>query len=673
MTTIRVQCETCRAKLRVRDEGFLGEVHACPRCGSMVLIAPGGAAPSESALPSAGTTAALSNTLEALDDGLDTELNQGPASGDPPDSIAQSPATDGAGADLPTETDAATPTAAETTGGLAAWAPLATAGVALAATAAVLVLWAFQTWARRDASASGGESSAAASADVLPSSVSDAAESQRPGPEEEALAASDSRPVDLSADTAAPDPPPPEAALPDAPPSSPTDERPDADQPERVALADRPAPARDEPDATPPPTDDAEPMAIDPLAIDPLEAELILRRTPGDNSPTDDTPADAVALDGAASGEVDLQAPLSPEAELDQRLARVASGQGIWLQRGPTDETTGPPTADAAQRLASLSPAMELRGVPLSAAVGLVRDLSGVPVALSPAALRRAATGADTEIDLVSDNEPLGDVLADALSRSRLAYATSGPYAVVTRQGVDGSKSITHQVGDLVGDEPSRLAEWLTELTPLADPATIDTDGRLTLAAPLATHYDLVVLCERLRLARGGAPATKYPRELLTAEPALLAAAPVLDRRTTFSFVEPATLAELFDHFERVTGRPFLVDWPALGELGLGPRSRVACSVVNRPWRAALDGVLGPLGLSWDATPLGPLVVSTGAPSPDWRRTDFYPVPQEEAQRLAERLPGGAATAYDAASGTLGVHGGPAVHQAVWAALRRAP
>jgi hypothetical protein len=31
---------TCRAKLRVRDERVLGQIHACPKCGSMVEIAP---------------------------------------------------------------------------------------------------------------------------------------------------------------------------------------------------------------------------------------------------------------------------------------------------------------------------------------------------------------------------------------------------------------------------------------------------------------------------------------------------------------------------------------------------------------------------------------------------------------------------------------------------------
>jgi hypothetical protein len=38
-----IRCETCRARLRVRDERFLGQVQSCPKCGSMVqIIAPVG-------------------------------------------------------------------------------------------------------------------------------------------------------------------------------------------------------------------------------------------------------------------------------------------------------------------------------------------------------------------------------------------------------------------------------------------------------------------------------------------------------------------------------------------------------------------------------------------------------------------------------------------------------
>jgi hypothetical protein len=45
----QIRCETCRARLRVSDPRVLGQIHACPKCGSMVQIVPpaGWVAPAE--------------------------------------------------------------------------------------------------------------------------------------------------------------------------------------------------------------------------------------------------------------------------------------------------------------------------------------------------------------------------------------------------------------------------------------------------------------------------------------------------------------------------------------------------------------------------------------------------------------------------------------------------
>jgi hypothetical protein len=54
-----IRCETCRARLRVRDERFLGQVQSCPKCGSMVqIVAPAVVMPQADA-PAAGTEASV--------------------------------------------------------------------------------------------------------------------------------------------------------------------------------------------------------------------------------------------------------------------------------------------------------------------------------------------------------------------------------------------------------------------------------------------------------------------------------------------------------------------------------------------------------------------------------------------------------------------------------------
>ena len=40
MEPFRIICETCRSRLKIRSPDVIGEIHACPKCGSMVHIVP---------------------------------------------------------------------------------------------------------------------------------------------------------------------------------------------------------------------------------------------------------------------------------------------------------------------------------------------------------------------------------------------------------------------------------------------------------------------------------------------------------------------------------------------------------------------------------------------------------------------------------------------------------
>ena len=36
----RITCETCRSRLKIRSADVIGQIHACPKCGSMVQVVP---------------------------------------------------------------------------------------------------------------------------------------------------------------------------------------------------------------------------------------------------------------------------------------------------------------------------------------------------------------------------------------------------------------------------------------------------------------------------------------------------------------------------------------------------------------------------------------------------------------------------------------------------------
>ena len=54
MELFKITCVTCRAGLSVRNESIIGQIIACPQCGSMVqVVSPGepGAPPAEAGSP----------------------------------------------------------------------------------------------------------------------------------------------------------------------------------------------------------------------------------------------------------------------------------------------------------------------------------------------------------------------------------------------------------------------------------------------------------------------------------------------------------------------------------------------------------------------------------------------------------------------------------------------
>lgn len=580
MELIRVQCETCQTWLRVRGEGFLGEVHACPRCGSMVLIAatpnqPAETAPVEAAAP---TTLAMSDTLETL------EATEAP----------EPVAPETAAITAPVEEE----TLAESTAALSGWAPLATTAVALMATCALVGAW----WV------SGSRPQEVAASEVEPAVALPGEAEEAPPVEMEPVVEAST--VEPAAEFEEPEP----VVEPETEPVREAFELPPEPPVEAEPVETEPTPPTPEPMATiasGPDFSDAQPSVIDPLALDPNEIELILRRdegaepSPGDEAPGEEAPAVA---------EAPIETAPAPEPSLDERLAQAVAQAGVFVRRGPTDASTGPPSLSADKALTQVVPAIELRAIPLDEAVRLLSELSGAPITLDPAALRRAGVRPDKPIDLIAENQTLGQTLAAGLKQARLQYATDGAHIGVSRLGDDLTREITHRLADLAGDDSEALADKLARRLPYDVDLPINAAGQLKLTALGRVHFDLLVVCETLRVERGLPTTSKYPRALLTTEPYESSIASTLDRRTTFSFVSPTPLVEVFDHWRRVTERPILVDWPALAAVGVGPRTTLECSVTNRPWRAALDGVLAPLGLTWRADFAGSIWITAAAP-----------------------------------------------------------
>jgi hypothetical protein len=331
-------------------------------------------------------------------------------------------------------------------------------------------------------------------------------------------------------------------------------------------------------------------------------------------------------------------------ASLDRRLADRAEVERVWVERGLTALEPQAPV-DLAKRLGETVPEFSLPGAPLADAVRLWSDLVGVPVTIDPAALARAGVSSRTKVNLQGRDAPMSDILLTGLKPVRLAYAEQNGALVLTRLDGEQTRTASFDVRDLLapGAKDATAIAQLASKMVLRDSAseqlTVD-QTKLTLTAPAARHFDLAIFCERLRRARGLPQRTKYPAAMLSIRAPLGELAPALDKSVTFSFVTPTPLTEIVEHWRSVAGFEVLVDWASVAEAQLGPLSPVRCSVRDQSWRAALDGVLGPLGLGWRAVD-GRTIQIAGrvAAKLAYPTVEFYPLTKShDGESLAAQL-----------------------------------
>lgn len=652
----RVQCETCQAWLKVRDESLIGQIHGCPKCGGMVHLVPM-ERPEDSASASVSMNAAPAGAA-AGDYGSVGELglNDPPAHEAPRES---EPAEEFAEGDL-----AASP--AESMGRKVALG----VGGGGAALAVVGVLVAYVL--------GGDKAPPAAPAPQVASAEADARSDDKPAPQPE-------KPLEVTAQKPASD----EAPAPDPKPQQAPEPPPEPEpQPPREDSRE-PAPGSGSDESNPPPAPappgPAEPSAaqqeIDPLDYDPENLDLVLLKGGPEESGSQDTTETAPAP--SDNDEAGRAAPQPDErvAMIDRSLAERAQVERVWVERGLTGPSPITP-AKLARRLGSPVPELQVPRAPLVQAVRLWSELAGVPVTIDPAALARAGVGPHTRVSLAGRDAALGEVLLKALEPARLGYAERGNQLVVVRRGANASREASYSVSDLGGaEEATQLA---TDFVPSLgeEGVTLSASGdKLQLSGPAYAHFDLAIFCERLRLARGKPQRTKYPDALLRTTPALASLETVLGKTTTFSFVTPTALTDVVDHWRKASGLEILVDWASLADQGLGPYSTLRCSATDRTWREALDGVLTEVGLGWRAVGDKTIQVTTEALASAGPQTvEFYPVTAgSDAEEIAESLREEArnwkspvAIHYDVSSGALLVRGAGTAQKRAYAQLQEA-
>jgi hypothetical protein len=599
----RVICETCHARLKVSNASAIGEIHACPKCGSMVEIRP----PADGFVPPPSTAGSASIEIGVSAAATFDHLVV------PPAEVASPPAP-------------VMPANGRTS--LLWWGVGGGVTVLVAGGLAALALFdGSQPPPAQSAPVSNVQEQYPAHTESgfianeeLTHSVSDAELTVVPE------AANDASPTeDAPAEQADP-----AAALPLSPAVPPAETTPATE----TATNELPVAATSTGTLQAPPSPAEKPrpqpvMTLDPLDFDPSqfsfdEADTV-PATPNANSIPKNADVEVNAGDGDA-GSSDAQKVPPQAGKVDRSLS---------VRLGPIPDANVPPHR-AAEQLATRLESLVVADMPLCRFVELLTDMADVAVTLDPIELELAGVTPHQKAGIDAKEVTVEKVLRDVFTKHRLDLVERDGHLGIALAGGDTKRAITYDVADLAGTaDATSLAQLIERFVAPDSWNAADGGGsikveksKIRIDQIQRVRHEVLIFLERLRLARGLSQRSRYPASLLATISPHEAAAPRLQQRATFTLLPWTRLGDVLRHWQDASKLTILVDWRALAAMELEPPTPMACSAIDRSWEDTLDGILEPIGLAWWPVNGETIQITSQEALDGIRRIEFYRVPQ---------------------------------------------
>jgi len=348
------------------------------------------------------------------------------------------------------------------------------------------------------------------------------------------------------------------------------------------------------------------------------------------------------------------QAAEKPPVVLPENVEPLKDSQPVQaatlpvVRRDP-DQGLGAKT-QAVELLEQRFAALTVKGMPLSDFLSLVARLGGVPISVAPQQLQMAGITSRQSVSYDAKDFSLAEALRSVLEPLRLEQVAVGEQVVVVRRDAAKVRTIDYPLEDLLNSTTSLedLVGWVELLVAPAARLPADrtvvqetTASKMSIKQAQQFQYQVLIFLERLRLARGIPPRSRFPIKRLAGSASNAVLAERLRAPTTFTFSHYTSIDEIVGYWQQELGIPTLVDWPALAALGIWPNSRIACSAENEPWSAAFDQVLEPLGLGWRAVVGGAVEITSAEKVQTELQLELYRLERElgdQTERVLGKL-----------------------------------
>lgn|GEM_PF-3416401 len=677
-TPFAIHCPTCRRSLTVRSAAAIGKILACPQCGSMVLIEWPNVAASDRGVAQEGATGhaparrserglrsdetgktASQAPLEAAPDPqlADTVPESFVGSVPPPSKPAPAPRAESVGGPARTD-EPAVPRAADWVSSdarqMRRWMMV---GVSAAAGAIVLIVVVAMTVADRFDQSPGDSTTADAGANtnaVGTETPRIATDGSGPNPPDTRAATNPTQPNVGSR----PDGAPPAGQSPLAPsvgagtPGERTDGGPETPSEPFSGDADRPSRATKVDPAVSPSGAATGPPMPDPMAPRPVPPTTAHGPSaPGTISAArSGFSADAIAreFDGLMS-----DTTFDREASLGASMFDLIPAPGKPVDAAlavPKPPPSRPVQADA--QLGIRVPRIEMADVPLGEFVRFMSDFTNLAITLEIDGVHRQGHSVRTPIRVDITEGDLRSGFNRAMEPIELELIVENRFAIIAPRGARQGYDRVYDVYDLVGED-AELSSFLTNVIfDLFVPAAWEKNGgpgklaiakgRMTVATTPALHYEILMLCERLRVARGLRPQGILPDPMAELRPRVALALPRLGSTVSADFAAPAPLTDILGHLSDAGGVDFVVNWYALDEAGWHRDAMARLQVADATLADSLWRLLAPMGLSFRVIDATTLQITTSKEAFQTAEVELFRIPDaamaDEGRRLTRGL-----------------------------------
>ena len=281
---------------------------------------------------------------------------------------------------------------------------------------------------------------------------------------------------------------------------------------------------------------------------------------------------------------------------------------------------------------------ISLPNIPLADAVQLVSAMSTLPISFDPDAMEELGVSLHDPISIEVANSTAGKMLeAIAAKRNMASIAENGQIVLTsTDEHRESLRQAHYTVSDLTGGDAKAAADLAALVQRFVVPQSWQAGGgrgtvevtpdvlRITQSGHV--HYQIIVFCEKLRVARGLPTKSRLDPKKFALLTRFARARTILDQIANVHANAPASLGSILDQFKQPAGTEILIDHPALAAIGISENATGKFKADKLPQGEALQQLLEPLGLAWRAVDANTLQVTSKKAVATRMELEFYPV-----------------------------------------------